>query len=181
MAQFDIVKWKQRVTQKHSSEPTDLSQKLKQVESLGDLISWCEARGLTVRFVRKSGGTYLGEKKLVTLASRADVETQLYLLLHECGHFLIGGRDKTERFGMGYSMEDEPGIKRKFVHKIDVVDEEFEAWHRGLKLGTRLGLCVDKERYDVIRCKYLRTYLKWALNVDGFGREDDDEQEVNPD
>jgi hypothetical protein len=77
-------------------------------------------------------------------------------MLHECGHYLIGEKEKHERYGMGYSQLD-PAVKATFAHKSDVVEEEYEAWWRGLKLARRLNIALDKSRFDEVRLSTLKT------------------------
>ena len=147
------------------------------IAPMGHLIAWCYERGIDVKFVTRGGGVYYPEDKVIKISGRIRPMSQLHFLLHECGHHLIGDRDKRERFGMGYNQVDHPNIKRTFHHRVDIVDEEFEAWQRGWKLAQRLGLRISKVDYDRTRVEMLRTYMKWALKVDGYGKEDDDDDE----
>lgn len=144
------------------------------IESLTTLVSWCLDRGIDVNFCKHEGGIYYPENKRIKINGRLQPEKQVFFLLHECGHHLIGDKEKHERFGMGYS-QDDVSVKRTFHHRCDIVDEEFEAWHRGFKLAKRLRLTIDKERFDRTRAKMLKTYFKWSLRIDGYGKDDDEE------
>lgn len=131
------------------------------IEKLAVVVDWCEARLLAVVFGRRPSGVYDPNAKEIRLACRASPEKQLYYLLHECGHHLIGMKEHHERFGMGYPQTD-PEITRTFTHKLACLEEEFEAWHRGRKLARRLGLGIDEDEFDKLRRQCLKTYLSWA-------------------
>jgi len=88
---------------------------------------------------------------------------QLHILLHECGHHLIGSKDHTERYGWGYSQTNHH-IKKTLRHSSDLIDEEFEAWWRGWKLGQRLKLGIDKLLFDKTKSLALKTYFVWAAH-----------------
>ena len=121
-----------------------------------------------VVFDAKPNAAYVGDEKLFRINGRTNLKQQLFMLLHECGHYLIGYPESHERFGHGYPASD-PGEKRQFLHRVDVVDEEMEAWHRGRRLASRLKIKIDLVEYNKLRAQMLKTHLKWALRVDGYG------------
>lgn len=156
------------------------SEDVAHVGPLNKLVDWCVERGIVVKFVRRGGGVYYPDARQIKISGRMRPKQQLHFLLHECGHHLIGDRDKRERFGMGYNQVSHPNIKRTLHHRVDIVDEEFEAWHRGWKLAVRLELRINKADFDRTRTEMLKTYMKWALKVDGYGDStDDDDVEEN--
>jgi len=126
------------------------------------LIGWCGSKGLTVRFGKKKGATYLTSDKSISVAGRMSPGKQLCYLLHECGHHLIGYTEEDERFGMGYPKYEDSSVNTTFQHKMACLEEEIEAWNRGWKLAKRLGLNIDRESFDVIRLDCLRSYISWA-------------------
>lgn len=136
------------------------------IEKLAIVVLWCERRGIEVTFGKHPNGVYFHEELKITVNGRLAPESQLYILLHECGHALIGSRDRKERYGNGYSAEDVPHVTKTLLHKIDIVDEELEAWHRGLKLSKRLRLNVNVDRYNQTRAEYVKTYLQWAVKAE---------------
>lgn len=117
------------------------------------------------------GATYVPETGDVKMSSRFSPERQLFLLLHECGHMLIGNRRKHERYGMGYTKQNDPQICKTLHHRFDVLDEEMEAWFRGLKLARRLKLKIDKSTFHSFRLSRLKTYAKWAIEPKHFENE----------
>jgi len=156
-----------RVTQRWSED-------IKYVSALRVVVEWCESRSLIVTFCKRGGGIYYSADKEIKISGRASPKHQLHILLHECGHHLIGIKDKHERYGMGYAVT-ESNDKKTFHHRIDIVDEEFEAWHRGWKLALRLGALnkFDKPGFDKTRILMLRTYLLWATKSPGYEKYDD--------
>ncbi len=187
MVAFDPELWRLRALRRHKQvlgsgkvPPEEACRRhdrdLVAIKGLAQLLDWCEKRNIEVIFSRKQGGVYLWEDKKIKLNGRLQPEKQLHVALHECGHHLIGMKDRHERFGMGYS-QDDPAITRTFHHRCDILDEEFDAWHRGRRLATRLGIELEKDRYDVTRTEMLRTYLKWALRLKGYSVNDDDDDE----
>ena len=134
------------------------------VSNIEKLINWCDSSGIKVNFCKLENGIFYPTENLIKISGRLSPESQLFCLLHECGHYLIGDREKHQRYGMGYQQQD-PNIMRTFHHKCDIVEEEFEAWHRGAKLAARLNIVLDKERFDKIRTTCIRSYMKWAIAI----------------
>jgi hypothetical protein len=142
------------------------------IDGLARVIGWCEGKQHEVIFDSRYGAEYDGSTRRFRVNGRAKPETQLYLLLHECGHYLIGYPQRGERFSEGYSSHAIPGGKRRLIYRIDVLDEELEAWHRGRRLGARLGAKIDKAAFDKLRTECIKNYAKWAVKVDGYGEID---------
>ncbi len=62
------------------------------IEMLDRLVSWCSRKKITIDFKHLSGsenGSFYGQKMLIEVSSRLRPETQLHVLLHECGHYQI--------------------------------------------------------------------------------------------
>jgi len=174
MPHFNPELWRKRSWAKHQRSSLNKDEADRQrlddergIANLERIVRWCDGRGVEVVFCRRSGAVYLGQQNMIRVSDRMSPRLQAYFLLHECGHFLVGARDKHERFGMGWHTDDERD-KRTFHHRCDVVEEEFEAWYRGWRLAQRLRLDIDKGDYDRIRIKNLKTYLCWSLKVNGF-------------
>lgn len=183
MAHFDAELWRSRAWNRYQRAPVDqvsTARWTRDVAAIGHLqvlVDWCVARNIEVIFCKRGGGIYYPEDKRIKINGRLAPEKQFYFLLHECGHHLIGDKEKHERFGMGYPREHDVNVKRTFHHRVDIVDEEFEAWHRGFKLARRLKLRINKQRFDETRSEMLKSYFKWALRVDGYGKDDDDDDD----
>lgn len=177
MSSFDPELWGQRSWAKYQKSKNDPKAEAQWNDDrratawLGKIIAWCSEHDLQVVFCRRVGGVYLMEDKMIRISDRLMPRLQAYFLLHECGHFLIGTREKDERFGMGWHTDDD-NVKKTFHHRCDVVEEEFEAWYRGWKLASRLELNVDKTDFDKHRIRMIKTYLCWAIKVKGYGGKD---------
>ena len=176
MAGFDPRKWKDRAKSRHDRrvkrlspadrliESRQLNRDLDAVKGLEVLVDWCAFRRIGVDFTNKHpGGLYNPEEKVIYINSVQGPERQLYVLLHECGHLLIDDKSETTelRFKNGYYTD--PEVKKKFIYRCTVLEEEFEAWHRGRKLATKLGIKINEELYDSLKGKFLKTYMLWAL------------------
>ena len=147
------------------------------IEGLSVIVDWCYSRGLIVEFIKtRNGGLYDHEDKRINVSCHLRPEKQLHTLLHECGHHLVEarGHNATDRFGNGYRNVN-PDILRTFVHEVDLLDEEFEAWSRGLRLAERLNVSVNVESYNSTKAKCIKTHLKAALKVDGYRHDDEEE------
>ena len=172
MAAFDINLWKsrawdrftRRVRKGDDKTMSELQWALDLVaaEDILKVITWCESKGITVTFEKKVGGFLDWAAKHVMISSRLSPQKQLAFLLHECGHFLVGPKVKGERYIMGYIQTD-PDITKTFHHRVDVLEEEMEAWHRGWSLSRRLKLAFTRESFDEARLECLKTYIKWAV------------------
>lgn len=126
------------------------------------IVNWCNSKGIKVLFGKKVGGTYDTLSKTICITGRAHPEKQLYYLLHECGHHLIGFTEHDERFGLGYPQTENPEVNTTFPHRLACLEEEIEAWHRGWKLSKRLKLKLNRKEFDAIRIECIRSYVKWA-------------------
>jgi len=184
MATFDRELWTARAWERHTKAiqaGTDQVRStmrwiedLKYIDALRVVVEWCEARSLAVVFSKRSDGIYFAADKEIRVSGRASPKHQLHILLHESGHHLIGNKEKHQRYGMGYT-NDDPHVKRTFHHRLDILEEEYEAWHRGWKLGSRLGVLSkhDKVPFDRTRVRMLRTYILWASKAPGYEKYDD--------
>ena len=135
------------------------------------LRGWLEARGvgLVVRrgaedcFV--SGGS---ERPVVQLNGAASRAEQMHGALHECGHVQVwlARRRRPRHRVAGCSLVEleknagrwKPRSKRR---RLATMEEEIEAWTRGLRLARRLRVRVKAEAFEVSRARALMTYARW--------------------
>lgn len=152
------------------------------IENLDRVVKWAKKRGLTVELHPKiDTGRFHSLSRKVEISSRLMPEKQLIILLHELGHFLVeaGGKEALlERFPNGYARISSGIPGRDVLHKIDVIAEEIEAWHRGWRLAERLGIFISRETFDTVRAEYLRSYMKWALRKGRPKADEFEEQET---
>lgn len=171
MAHFDSVVWKsrawdrfsralQRGDKKSNAENQWIVDYLS-IKDLDAVVNWAAEHGLTVEFMGKGGGVYDHTNKNIVISSRLSPLRQLAFLLHEAGHHLINRSDASERYAMGY-MAEGPHVKKTLSHRMAVLDEEMEAWHRGWKLAGRLDLSIEWWQYEAVKLECLKTYVKWV-------------------
>lgn len=86
-------------------------------------------------------------------------DTWIWSMLHEVGHHLLHRkRDYNTRFWRT--------SQTKFnvvdgVSGVQLMKEEILAWEEGLKWAAKIGVPVDKERYDKYASRYLLMYMKY--------------------
>lgn len=129
------------------------------VSQLETLIEWCTRKGLRVVFGRKVAAVLDQNTKTITVSGRLPPDRQVHVILHECGHFLVGN---NPRFVNGYPYALDPKANRSFEHRLACLEEEIEAWNRGWNLGVRLGLSVDPVQFERTRAECLRSYVNWT-------------------
>lgn len=132
------------------------------VDGIEKISEWLDKRGFALEFAKRAGAYFDVSKKIVTVSSHQQVQKQLHLLLHECGHIIISGSG-INKYPNGYRKIDEARDGRDELHKMDVIAEEFDAWHKGKCLASRLGVVFDHDEYDRTRATCIKTYMKWAL------------------
>lgn len=148
---------------------------LKAITGTERLIDWAYTKHITVVFetafnkVNAIGATYID--KTVTINAQIGIINQMMFLLHELGHFLLE-ESKTYLSNYPYGWKSKvysnPRRQTACIHRLDVVGEEFEAWTRGRMLAERLGIDLDREKFDAVRVVTLRSYLEWVLRVGDF-------------
>lgn len=173
MIEFDENLWKERAWNKHKrcarspKSKRDVSEAqwyrdVLAITKLKSVVRWCASKSLVVNFGKRPGGTYDTFTRTIIIACRAAPEKQLYYLLHECGHHLIGFKEHDERFGMGYPKVDDPDHNGTFHHRFACLEEEIEAWNRGWRLAKRLRLRLSRQDFDKVRLECLKSYVRWA-------------------
>jgi len=83
-------------------------------------------------------------------------------MLHEAGHLLVGESDSV--------VNGEEEVLKKYsekskIHKTFTVIEEVEAWKRGLGLARRLGIPINKEKWNKDVARAIYKYMIWATEV----------------
>jgi len=173
---FDPLRWEKRVRSRHHKrtkvapperrrdEDRRLADDLRFIKGIEEVVSWCSFRRISVEFYKGCGGTYDSSDRTIRINSRQSIEKQLYVLLHECGHLLIDDRSETTgfRFRHGYHAPDSE-IRRRFIYKCTIVEEELEAWHRGRKLAGKLGIKINDDVFSTLKATFIKSYMKWAL------------------
>jgi len=92
-------------------------------------------------------------EKTITICTRYKKESQLYALVHECGHVVIN--KKLDSFKKRY-------IEHSKIYQIDAIAEEIDAWRRGQELATRLKITINGDNYNKEMAKWVYTYVEEA-------------------
>jgi hypothetical protein len=160
---FDSALWTRRA---YASKRGTLYCRLAAVDGLKRTIAWARRRGFNVEFEPCSGryGFCFNKSKKIVVDPRLSFETQLHVLLHECGHALIdSGQRFRHEWPRGYDAAENGYSTHDHRHKVAVLVEEIEAWCRGRKLASRLKLMLNDEAFCKIRDKLIKSYIKSAL------------------
>lgn len=130
-------------------------------DAIGVLVDWLDNKGYYVDFDRSGDDSVDTSSKIVSINTTRTLETQLYILLHECGHVLIHNNEDVVK----YRDIQERFQERTVINKVFTVMEEVEAWKRGKLLARRLGINIDEEKWNKDVTRALHKYMKWAVGV----------------
>lgn len=96
-------------------------------------------------------------------------EIQVYLLLHELGHHQL--RKNWEKFKkmlpvMAHAdhihfMRNVGKYKRRVTYTVECMEEEFKAWEEGYKLGLKLGIKINLNKWNSFKSKCLISYIRY--------------------
>ena len=126
---------------------------------IGTLIFWLQDKDYLVEFSRDGDDSVDRINKVVSINTTRSAETQLYVILHECGHVLVSESDSIVN---GVEEVLDKYSEASKIHKTFTVVEEVEAWKRGLKLAKRLGIPIDKTKWNKDVARALYKYMLWA-------------------
>jgi hypothetical protein len=133
---------------------------MKHSGEISSVIDWAENRGYAVVISRDGDDSIDSSSKIIEINSNNSEQTQLYVLLHECGHALIF----TNKSGFGVEGVLDMYSESSSIYKVFRVIEEIEAWKRGLSLASRLGIKIDRVKWDRYVARAIKKYMHWALN-----------------
>ena len=89
-----------------------------------------------------------------------DLEKKTYIALHEAGHILIS-RSNSNLQLVDPRLRNNTNLSS--VDRMRVFLEEVEAWNRGYKLGIRLKIPINSDKWEDERNHALQKYMKWVL------------------
>jgi len=124
------------------------------------VVDWAEEKGY---FVETEGDDNCMDSvsKIIELHKDiADYEVKTYIALHEAGHVLIYQSPGRLNLLPPEKREDSNLSKKQ---KVRVILEEAEAWKRGYNLGMRLGIPINKDRWEYEQADALSKYMEWAI------------------
>lgn len=126
------------------------------------VVTWAEERGYYVETEGDDNCMDSVSKMIELHKDIEDMEVKTYIALHEAGHVLIHQSPGKLNLLPPIRREEEGLTKEE---KVRVVLEEAEAWKRGHKLGCRLGIKINEERWEREMSDALTKYMEWALET----------------
>lgn len=134
---------------------------------------WCRKRHIKVVMTQEVVKAEYEAKSEDNQASiyipeKASDNIKLYSILHECGHHLIGyKKSKWERYSEGYNISQYKEKRRTLRYRVEVLDEELEAWNRGIKLAKRLKIYLNLEKFKRFRDHCIKSYANRTVFYKG--------------
>ena len=109
---------------------------------------------------KNSEADFVAKKLLI----EADVKAEhtFYYFLHEIGHMLVCQNSKT--YAAKYQPVYDGFHETSLTHKVNRVEEEYDAWKSGQRLARRLGLKINRREFEKLRTKCLASYMMWVVN-----------------
>jgi len=142
--------------------------KSKYSKYMSKVVKWAkEVKQITVVFTTGQVDRYLPEDRLIIINGSQTDENQFYTLLHEIGHAMNRevGSNGAYRYGK-YQLLAKSDITGKpiksYAYRVQVIDEEMEAWKNGKELAEGLGVKIDEAAYESCAAKCIMTYVDWA-------------------
>lgn len=145
-------------------------------KALNMLIEWANNEGIKdiildhddisyIDWERKS----LNYPKLIKIEGKYTKELQVYLMLHELGHYQI--RKDWESFAkllpISYHAENtkffdkDNRLIRRTNYIVSSLEEEYLAWDEGKKLGIHMDIRINDGRWHELRSKCLMAYIRY--------------------
>ena len=129
-------------------------------EAMTPLICWAASKGYSVYINNDGDDSVDTMSRIIEINSKNSHRTQLYVLLHECGHVLIYLNKSSFDFENVFGAYKEGAS----IHKVFRVIEEAEAWKRGKALAARLSIDIDQAKWDRHVARAMKSYMLWATN-----------------
>lgn len=130
------------------------------LRELRKLERYCNKKGYAVIYKPvKLDAIYYQENRIVIGTNHSD-EIALYCLLHEMGHAILFGREKTYEREFDHVYHN--FSRQSMTYRLTIIQEELDAWKEGLKLANRLKIKVDRRKYEIYKTKCISTYLSWT-------------------
>ncbi len=111
----------------------------------------------------------LNYPKKIRIEGKYPIEIKVYLMLHELGHHqLRKSWDKFEKtlpitaYAEVYHKDkNEIKYKRRVTYVVSCLEEEFKAWDEGYKLGEKLGIKINLDKWNTFKSKCLISYIRY--------------------
>jgi len=128
-------------------------------------VDFCEQKqNFSVEFEKiKDAKSFVDlEDKVIQIHTGHKPEIQLYTLLHEIGHVLIHNRGaRVYHDQVGFAQCEFSA--KSMTKKIGETEEEYEAWKLGYLQARKLGLKIDRHKFERLKATWISTYLMWSV------------------
>lgn len=111
----------------------------------------------------------LNSPNIIRIQGKNPIEIKVYLLLHELGHHQL--RKNWDKFKKmlpvtAYAehvhfIKNEGKYKRRVTYNVSCMEEEFKAWEEGYKLGEKLGVKINLDKWNALKSKCLISYMRY--------------------
>lgn len=111
----------------------------------------------------------LNEPNAIKIESKYPIEIKVYLLLHELGHHQL--RKDWDKFEKTlpitayaehiHFIKSVDKFKRRVTYTVSCVEEEFKAWEEGMKLGKKLGVKINEDKWNELKSSCLISYIRY--------------------
>jgi hypothetical protein len=128
-------------------------------EPIALLEEYCENRGWIVEYSRSKDDEAIPGQNLIVLNKRHKPEILYYFFLHELGHMLMVNNDP--KYNEKYKVLNERSVWSQ-TYRVGRVEEEIEAWNKGLELAFSLGLTINQLKYEELKASMVSSYMLWA-------------------
>jgi len=128
---------------------------------LRKLERYCNQKGYAVLYQPVPHDSINFIEKRIVIGDHHSDEVSLYCLLHEIGHYITL---KKKRYDVEYNEIFDGFSRSSATYKLAILQEELDAWREGLKLANRLGINVDRRKFEITKTKCIGTYLAWIKN-----------------
>lgn len=131
-----------------------------------DLRRWAEKKGYSVKCYTDAEDRLDFESTTIHINSRQHAENRFYTLLHECGHLLISNScEQFQKDHPVYAFSVDSRRSRGKAYQVSLVAEEIEAWKRGRRLASRLGLYINDKKFNNVMSECVMTYIADAAVI----------------
>lgn len=127
------------------------------------LKQWLRNLGVVVHHHQHGGvNRFYKDSETIHIHHADDEQQQLFMLLHEAGHYLLSRTPVLHRALYPFKYHDDPHVKDWID---DVLREEYDAWVEGWHLSELLGFEIDQEAFEKYADNCLNSYRKMACDL----------------
>ena len=111
----------------------------------------------------------LNTPKTIKIQGIYPIEMKVYVLLHELGHHQL--RKNWAKFHKTipvaahaehiHFIRKISKYKRRVTYTVSCMEEEFKAWEEGFKLGEKLGIRINMDKWNTFKAKCLISYMRY--------------------